>query len=47
MVKVVIVAPEEFLPVTRIIDYDELASRQLIEMGYQAARRAFEKHFKA
>ncbi|MCZ7544099.1 MAG: hypothetical protein M5R40_11480 [Anaerolineae bacterium] len=47
MVKVVIVAPEAFLPVTRIIDYDEPASRQLIAMGYDAARRAFETHFPA
>ncbi|MCI0712787.1 MAG: patatin-like phospholipase family protein [Chloroflexi bacterium] len=42
---IVIVAPEDFLPVTRIIDYDEPASRQLIDMGYRAAKNAFEKHF--
>jgi NTE family protein len=42
---IIIVAPEDFLPVTRIIDYDEPASRQLIEMGYQAAKNAFETHF--
>lgn len=44
-VDVVIVAPREFLPVARIIDYDEPASRDLIQMGYDAAQRAFQEHF--
>lgn len=43
----VIVAPEQFLPVERIIDYDEPASRALIESGYNAAKRAFEQKFPA
>lgn len=43
----VIVAPDEFLPVARIIDYDEEASRLLIDQGYKAAERAFQKHFPA
>lgn len=43
----VIVAPERFLPVERIIDYDEPASRDLIEQGYNAAKRAFETQFAA
>lgn len=37
----VIVAPEQFLPVERIIDYDEPASRMLIDAGYAAAEGAF------
>lgn len=45
VVEPVIVAPEEFLPVERIIDYDEPASRKLIEMGYQAAEKAFRGQF--
>jgi hypothetical protein len=44
-VKGVIVAPEQFLPVARIIDYDEPASRDLILMGYEAAQRAFKGAF--
>ena len=43
-VKVVVVAPDDFLPAARILDYDEV-SGPLIEMGYQAAKKAFEKHF--
>jgi NTE family protein len=43
----VIVAPRDFLPVARIIDYDEPASRELIRMGYEAAQRAFQAHFGA
>ena len=43
----IIVAPREFLPVTRIIDYDEPASRELIRMGYAAAERAFQARFSA
>lgn len=41
----VIVAPDNFLPVERIIDYDERASRALIIAGYQAAKNAFTKAF--
>jgi NTE family protein len=41
----VIVAPEEFLPVARIIDYDEPASRDLIAQGYRAAQKAFQTKF--
>jgi NTE family protein len=44
-VRVVMVAPPEFLPVTRIIDYDELASRQLITQGYACAEGAFQAAF--
>jgi NTE family protein len=44
-VKDVIVAPEKFLDVTRIIDYDESASRTLIDQGYRAAEKAFQEHF--
>lgn len=43
-VDVTIIAPEDFLPVTRIIDYDETSS-QLIDMGYNAAKLAFQKQF--
>lgn len=46
-VKSVIVAPPEFLPVERIIDYDEPASRELIASGYACAKRAFEQAFPA
>lgn len=45
IVKPIIVAPDAFLPATRIIDYDEAASRSLIDAGYQAAKRAFESQF--
>jgi len=41
------VAPKEFLPVTRIIDYDEPASRQLIDVGYRSAEAAFMAAFKS
>lgn len=40
-----IVAPDEFLPAARIIDYDEAASRRLINLGYRAAEQAFQKAF--
>ncbi|MBN1668920.1 MAG: hypothetical protein JW862_17645 [Anaerolineales bacterium] len=43
-VDVVIVAPEDFFPVARIIDYDE-QSAHLIELGYQAAQRAYQKQY--
>lgn len=45
LVKEIIVAPQKFLPVARIIDYDEPASRDLIQMGYEAAGRAFRARF--
>jgi len=45
IIRDVIVAPETFLPVTRIIDYDEPASRTLVEMGYNAAKNAFQEKF--
>jgi len=45
LVRPIIVAPDAFLPATRIIDYDEAASSYLIEAGYQAAKRAFESQF--
>lgn len=40
-----IVAPDNFLPAARIIDYDEEASRRLIDVGYSATERAFQKAF--
>jgi predicted acylesterase/phospholipase RssA len=43
----IMVAPQDFLPVTRIIDYDEPASRSLIHLGYEAAEQAFRMHFPA
>lgn len=46
IVKPIIIAPDEFLPATRIIDYDEAASRKLIDAGYNAAQQAFESHFR-
>lgn len=44
-VKVMIAAPKKFIDAARIIDYDEKESRELIEMGYQAAREIFENEF--
>lgn len=44
-VRDIIVAPDRFLPVERIIDYDEPASRELIQLGYEAAERAFQAKF--
>ena len=44
-VKVVIVAPQEFFPVARIIDYDQ-QSAELIQLGYEAARQAFQENFR-
>lgn len=44
-VKVVIVAPENFLSAARIIDYDQDVSRGLIDMGYAAAENAFRQQF--
>jgi len=43
-VKIVIVAPQVFFPVTRIIDYDQ-HSANLIRLGYEAARAAFQQSF--
>jgi NTE family protein len=43
-VKVVIVAPQKFFPVARIIDYDQ-QSADLIRLGYEAARQAFQNSF--
>jgi NTE family protein len=45
MVKVVIVAPDDFLPAARIIDYDGDVSQDLIGAGYAAAEQAFCKRF--
>jgi hypothetical protein len=45
MVKVVVVAPDDFLPAARIIDYDADVSRDLIEAGLLAAERAFQQEF--
>jgi len=46
-IDVLIAAPEEFLPVERIIDYDEDASSMLIERGRAAAEAVFRKTFPA
>ena len=43
-VRLAIVAPQDFFPVERIIDYDEY-SRELIRQGYQAAERVFREKF--
>lgn len=43
-IKVVVVAPESFFPMARILDYDERTDI-LIKLGYQAAEGAFRKHF--
>jgi NTE family protein len=43
-VKIVIVAPQQFFPVERIIDYDQ-QSADLIRLGYEAARQAFQNNF--
>ena len=45
-VRVVIVAPQKFFPVERIIDYDQ-QSAELIRLGYEAARQAFQNSFNA
>ena len=44
-VKVVIAAPEDFLSVERIIDYDGDVSAMLIRQGYKAAQNIFERSF--
>lgn len=43
-VRVTIVAPEDFFPAARILDYDRWIE-QLILLGYQAAARAFRKDY--
>jgi NTE family protein len=43
-VKVVIIAPKEFYPAARIIDYDQ-ESKQLIQDGLLAAQQAFMRYF--
>jgi NTE family protein len=43
-VKVLIIAPEKFFPVARIIDYDQ-QSAELIQLGYEAAQQAFHNSF--
>jgi len=43
-VRVTIIAPDKFIPAARIIDYD-MQLNDLIEMGEQAARRAFIKDY--
>jgi NTE family protein len=40
-VRVTIVAPEDFFPAARILDYDKWIDK-LIELGYQAAAKAFQ-----
>lgn len=45
-VKTVIVAPEDFYDVERLIDYDAF-SATLIKDGYYAAEKAFQREFKA
>ena len=45
IVKVVVVAPDDFLPAARIIDYDADVSRDLIEAGRRAAEQAFQDEF--
>ena len=44
-VNVIIAAPEDFLPVERIIDYDGDVSAMLIKEGYEAAQRVFQSSF--
>ena len=43
-VNVVIVAPDDFFPAARILDYDEHTD-MLIKQGYQAAECTFQQHF--
>ena len=45
-VDVAIVAPKDFFPVSRIIDYDEY-SGELIRLGYEAAESVFKSQFGA
>ncbi len=46
-VKVIIAAPDDFLPVERIIDYDGNVSEMLIGLGYDAAQKVFQRLFPA
>jgi NTE family protein len=46
-VKPIIVAPKDFFPVERIIDYDGSESKKLISLGEEAARDAFRNEFRA
>jgi NTE family protein len=43
-VKVVVVAPDDFFPIARIVDYDT-HSQELIDMGYKAAKAVYELNF--
>jgi NTE family protein len=43
-VKVMIVAPQDFFPAARILDYDQY-SAELVQQGYGAAARVFREHF--
>jgi hypothetical protein len=43
-VKVIIVAPQKFFSVARIIDYDQ-QSAELIRLGYEAAQQTFQNSF--
>jgi NTE family protein len=43
-IRVTIIAPEDFFPAARILDYDQWIDT-LIQLGYQAAARAFRKDF--
>ena len=45
IVKTIIVAPDDFLPAARIIDYDGDVSRDLIKAGQAAAEQAFQQEF--
>jgi NTE family protein len=45
LVKVAVVAPDDFLPAARIIDYDGDVSRDLIEAGRLVAERVFQREF--
>jgi NTE family protein len=46
IVNVVVVAPETFFPISRIVDYDD-HSAELIRLGYQAAKTTYEQSFGA
>jgi NTE family protein len=43
-VKIVVVAPDDFFPIARIVDYDT-HSQELIDMGYAAAKAVYELNF--
>jgi NTE family protein len=44
-VKVIIVAPDDFLPFRRVIDYNRIVSQEFIDRGREAAKEAFQKRF--